>query len=224
MPNTDRDPRAKPPVRRHVAAVALLALSACAGGSKAAPAAPAPAPLASLAGQRVLLLPASHLDLSRDSAAAGAATLERAPTLAALDSAIERALMARARSVTWVTVEQIARTSRRNPTMAPNPYALSTEGLRRATVRAQTPLLEPLASQVRTLTALNDARLVLYPLDLRMERSGGTGRASLRVALVDARLSQVIWIGDVKGEGSGPSIAPLLERLAGELADLFAAE
>lgn len=211
-------------MRRRMTAIALLGLSACGGGSKAEPPAPAPAPLASLAGQRVLLLPASHLDLTRDSAVAGTAMLERAPTLAALDSAIERALIARARSVTWVTVNEIARTSRRNPTMAPNPYALSTEGLRRPSVRAQAPLLEPLASQVRTLTALNDARLVLYPLDLRMERSGGTGRASLRVALVDARLSQVIWIGDVKGESSGTTIAPLLERLASELADLFAAD
>ena len=204
--------------------LALLAIAACGGGSQPETVAPAPAPLASLAGQRVLLLPASHLDLARDSAGAGTAALDRAGTLAALDSAIERGLTARARSVTWVTVDQIARTSRRNPTMAPNPYALSTEGLRRPTVRAQTPLLEPLASQIRTLTALNDARLELYPLELRMERARGMGRASLRVALVDARLSQVVWIGDVQGQSAESSIGPLFDSVAGRLADLFAAE
>ena len=110
MPTKKRVSLVTLPARRHLAAFALL-LAACGGGAQPENPAPAPAPLASLAGQRVLLLPASHLDLSLDSASAAAAALGQAPTLAALDSAIERALTTRARSVTWVTVEQIARRS-----------------------------------------------------------------------------------------------------------------
>lgn len=223
MPPTRRTPRATVPHRTLLAGL-VLAVAACGGSPGNTAPSPSPVPLASLAGQRVLLLPAPALDLTRDSAPAGTPAPDRAATLAALDSAIERALAARARSVTWVTVGQVARTSRRNATMAPDPYALSSESLRRPSVRVESSLVEPLASQIRSLTALNDARLVLYPLDLRLERSGGTGRASLRVALVDARLSQVMWIGDVRGESADASIAPLLASVASGLADLFAAE
>lgn len=219
MTDTHRAPRAAK--LRHLTALLALGLAACGGGSSETAPTPSPVPLAALAGQRVLLLPAAGLDLTADSVAPAPA---RAATLAALDSAIELALAARARTVAWVTVAEVARTSRRNPTMSPNPYALSAESLRRPTVRIKSSLAEPLASQIRSLTALNDARLVLYPLDLRVERASGTGRATLRVALVDARLSQVVWIGDVRGESADASLGPLLASVASRLADLFAAE
>jgi hypothetical protein len=180
-------------------------------------------PLASLAGQRVILLPAPSVDLSRDSAPPGTPVIDRTATLAALDSAIERELAARARTVTWITVGQVARTSRRNATMAPDPYALSSESLRRP-LRMDGSLVEPLASQLRSLSALNDARLLLYPVDLRLERSAGMGRATVRVALLDSRLSRVLWTGDVRGESADASMAPLLASVASRLADLFAAQ
>ena len=222
MPSTRRAPRAIPSPRCLLAAL-VLTVAACGGGPPKAEPAPAPLPLASLAGQRVILLPAPSADLSRDSAPAGSASIDRTATLAALDSAIERALTARARAVTWITVGQVARTSRRNASMAPDPYALSSESLRRPG-RMEGSLIEPLASQLRSLTALNDARLVLYPVDLRIERTAGTGRASLRVALIDTRLSRVLWVGDVRGESVDGSMGPLLASVASGLADLFAAE
>jgi len=201
----------------------VLAMAACGGGSARTEPAPAPVPLASLAGQRVILLPAPSVDLSRDSAPPGTPVIDRTSTLAALDSAIERELAARARTVTWVTVGQVARTSRRNASMAPDPYALSSESLRRP-LRMEGSLVEPLASQLRSLSALNDARLILYPVDLRLERSAGMGRATVRVALLDSRLSRVMWIGDVRGESADASMAPLLASVASRLADLFAAQ
>ena len=222
MPSIRRAPRATLPSRRLLAAL-VLAIAGCGGGAPKAEPAPAPPPLASLAGQRVILLPAPSIDLSRDSAPAGTPAIDRAATLGALDSAIERALAGRARSVAWVTVGQVARTSRRNASMAPDPYALSSESLRRPG-RMEGSLVEPLASQLRSLTALNDARLVLYPVDLRLERTAGTGRASLRVALIDTRLSRVLWAGDVRGESADGSMGPLLASVASGLADLFAAE
>ena len=210
--------------RRRLLAALVMAVAACGGRAPDTTPDPAAVPFASLAGQRVILLPAASIDLSRDSAPPGSAVTDRVATLAALDSAIERALTSRGRTVSWVTVGEVARTSRRNVTMAPNPYALASESLRRPGVKTESSIAEPLASQVRSLTALNDSRLLLYPVDLRLERSGGTGRASLRVALLDARLSQVIWIGTVRGESTDSSMAPLLASLASRLADLFAAE
>src|SRR5688500_17919844 len=136
MPINRRAPRATSPHRRLLAALVLV-ITACGGSSTDTAPAPAAVPLASLAGQRVILLPAPALDLANDSAPAGTPPVDRAATLAALDSAIERALVSRARTVTWVTVDQVARTSRRNATMAPNPYALSSESLRRPSVRIQ---------------------------------------------------------------------------------------
>ena len=44
-------------------------------------------------------------------------------------------------------------------------------------------------------------RLVLAPVELRFERlTSGAARPVLRLALLDARLSQVRWFGDVRGD------------------------
>ena len=53
-----------------------------------------------------------------------------------------------------------------------------------------------------TLVALHqDVRLVLAPVELRIEKAGPTtGRGVLRVALIDARLSNVYWSGEIPSD------------------------
>jgi hypothetical protein len=100
------------------------------------------------------------------------------------------------------------------------------------------PLAEPLATQLRTIVALGDARYVLVPVEVRLERapapsssagvtapgpaSAGPGRAVLRLALVDARASQVRWSGDVASDTASALTTALAAGLAGRVADLVA--
>jgi hypothetical protein len=116
--------------------------------------------------------------------------------------------------------------SRRNPAFGADPYALSAEGLRAGVRRSNANLGEPLASQVRSLIALTDARFAIVPVEVRFvpaPADSGT-RAILRVALLDGRLSQITWAGDV---ATDPAVSPpergaLLAGLASRFADLIA--
>ena len=68
------------------------------------------------------------------------------------------------------------------------------------------------------------ARAVLLPIELRFDKdSTGQGVAVVRLALIDGRLGEVQWIGDVRGDPS-PTFSPaLLTSLAAHLSDMIAA-
>jgi len=87
----------------------------------------------------------------------------------------------------------------------------------------ETRLPEPLASQVRTLVALHDdTRLVLVPVELKLEpvpgQTGAGGRGVLRVVLLDARLSNVRWIGDITSDAAPVFGAAITASVAAKLA------
>ena len=199
--------------------------------STAAPAAEAPpaaAPLAVLAGQRVVLVPSQRL---REAGTLGWTAQVASPReyLTGLDDEIAAALLERGVGSNWVMPKDVVRSARRNPTYATDPYALAVNSLepgRKAPAR-DAPLSEPLASELRAIVALGDARYVIVPVELRFERLGGAadsaaGRAVLRVALVDARMAQVRWAGDVPGDSSSRFSPALAASVASRLADLIA--
>jgi hypothetical protein len=67
---------------------------------------------------------------------------------------------------------------------------------------------------------------VLLPIELRFEpdTTAGLGVAVLRLALVDGRLGEIRWIGNVRSDPSPTfSRATLLASIAVHLADLIAA-
>ena len=195
---------------------------------------PTPPPLAALAAQRIVVVPTQRL---REAGALGWLAQAGVPRdyLAGFDAAIAAALAERGAGGSWVMPQDVLRSARRNPTYATDPYALAVSSLepsRRPPPR-DAPLAEPLASQLRAIVALGDARYVLLPVELRFERvtppagaavEGGTegGRAVLRVALVDARLAQVRWAGDVASEGAAAFSPALATSVAARLADLIA--
>jgi hypothetical protein len=99
-------------------------------------------------------------------------------------------------------------------------------------------LYDPLHTELRSLAALFDTRYMILPLSLEVRqdlggeeafeaaRAAGGGltyRASLLVALLDIRVSAVIWHGEVKGApgtlGSGALLATLAQRFATALAE-----
>lgn len=221
---------------RLLAALALPALlAACASRpagtvTAGAPASGAPAaapeiarPLGGLVGERVAVAPVQRLRVLDSTLAGGASAADVAGYLRGLDSAI--AVAAAERSSAWVYAPAVSRTAGRNPTYSPDVHRLAVSPLlpgRRLGPDNAVP--DPLASQLRTLVALNDARHVVVPAELRLEPAPGAARARLvlRIALVDARASQLRWGGEIAAD-LAPAPAPALSpRAAATLATRFA--
>jgi len=208
-----------------MAATIVLAEGACrASAPSTGSAAPVESrPLARLATQAVALVPTQYVR-SGDSTGWSARIGPVPAFLRSLDSAIAGELAARGTARTWVTAEALGRTARRNPAFTSDPYALSAESLRHGVRRTNARLGEPLASQMRSLVALTDARYALVPVELRFEPSAGaTTRAVLRLVLVDARLAELQWVGDVSVEDASPTVPDLLAAFADRVADLLVA-
>ncbi len=145
--------------------------------------------------------------------------------LASLDSAIVAELTARGTARLWVMPEALTRSAKRNPAFNSDPHALSAETLRAGVRRSNPRLGEPLASQMRSLVALTDARFGLIPVELRFEpQSGGATRAILRMVLVDARLAEIAWTADVTADVASPITGgAVVAGLAKRVADLLVA-
>ena len=213
-----------PTMRFLVIGALAVVTTACRGSSQ-----PAAAPqvaehaLAGLAAQHIIVLPtyAARVmpDLAWNAAVARPGQLQRT-----LDADILAALEERGLQKTWILPPQLVQSYRRNSTYAADPYTLAEEPLRSPSLAVNARLPEPLASQIRTLVALHDeARLVLAPVELRLESAGeGTGRGVLRLVLLDARASNVVWIGQVSSDAAavfGPAItASVAARLASAVA------
>ena len=225
----DRRPRFANRGGRVTAGITLLALvaSACAQRQTREPAAAAQTqivrPLAPLATQPVALLPAQYLRAG-DSASVGGGLGPTRQVLATLDSAIAAELAARGTARQWIMAEALARSARRNPAFTSDPHALSAESLRHGVRRTNPRLGEPLASQMRSMVALTEARFGLIPAEVRFEPlpAGGT-RAILRLVLVDARLAEIPWTGDVSTDVAVPTSVAIAEGLARRVADLLVA-
>ena len=202
----------------------LPLLLAC-GGQQATQTQTAPAPvsrpLAWLAGQRVVLAPVYRV---REGDAMGwAAQIPRSrELLRALDSAIVGELAQRGLEKQWVYPQDLARSMRASPTYAIDPYALAVEPLRSPNVAQGGKIGDPLVTQLRTIVALHDSRMVLLPVELRFDRDkSGQGIAVLRAVLVDGRIGDVRWVGEASSEPSPTFSRAVLSNLASHFADLI---
>ncbi|MDQ3996469.1 MAG: hypothetical protein M3303_05575 [Gemmatimonadota bacterium] len=221
----------------HPATLASLALSLCASGAATAcgskeppqasprPAAAPARPLAGMAAQRIVVVPA--LAVREGDPAGWAARIPRLREfLRVLDEEIAAALSERGLGQAWVFPDQLWRGHSRNPSLGVDPYRLATQPLRGVRLAVGERVPQPLASQLRSLVAVHDARFVLVPVEVffDIDRAAGTGRTALRLALVDARLAEIRWSSEVKAErpGIGPERAQLTD-VATRLADLVAA-
>jgi hypothetical protein len=203
----------------------LLPLLAACGGQGNAGAAETPAPvvshpLAALAGQRVIVAPTYRM---RETDPMGwTAQIPRSREyLRSLDEAIESELDQRGLKSLWVFPPALVRSMRGSPTYAVDPHALAADPLRSPQVAAGAKIGDPLVTQLRTMIALHDARFVLLPVDLRFERdAAGQGLAVLRVDLIDGRLGEVRWVGEVRSDPAASLSPALLASLAEHFADL----
>ena len=205
--------------------ILLLALvTAACGGSKPDPATPTPDfhPLINIAGQNIVVMPVQAL---RMPAEVGWPPLPPSkPTLAHLDSVFADTLRERVGNRGWVYADDVIKSAANNPQYASDPRAFAVNQLRAPTLKIDDRLPEPFATQVRTMIALHEARLVLVPTDLTIERTPtGLGRPVVRLVLVDPRSSVVRWIGRVTGDDSPAFTTQIPAILATRLADLFSA-
>jgi hypothetical protein len=204
-----------------------LVLAGCrsrTGAEEPAPLVAPVRPLSALAAQQLVVAPLNGL---REVDALGwTRQIPRSRDyMRAFDDALQAELGARGLGTRWVYPEALARAGRSNPSYAVDPYTIAAAPLRGTGAEVGVRLGDPLASQVRTMVALQEsARAVLIPVELWFERtSTGQGVAVLRLALVDARLSEIRWIGDVRSDPSPTFSRELLTSLAAHTADLFAA-
>jgi len=206
-----------------------ILLTACSHGQKAEEAA-GPVeqplrPLAQLASQRVIVTPTYYL-ATGDQLGWSAQITKGRDYLKSFDDEIATVLAERGLKTQWLLPADLVRATKANPTYAVDPYTLGANILRSKDVVSGTRLADPLATQVRTMIALQEgARAILVPVEIHFEKSpeAGQGIAVLKVALLDGRLGDVRWIGTVRSDPTPAPSRALLTNLAAHFADLFTA-
>ncbi len=174
-----------------------------------------------MAGQQVLVLPVQYLS-SRDSLGWNQQIPDRAAFLATLDDQIEAALSARGLGQAWTFGRAVERASKMNSILMTDARSLSAEWLR-GRVLPEAAVRDPLASQVRGLVGLKGSRYAILPVELRLESHGGTGVAILRLVMIDSRLAQIRWIGEVVSDPMTTFSPALTASVAARFADLVLA-
>lgn len=146
-------------------------------------------------GRQMLVLPAQFLSVTNagggwDIVPAGASLLP------ILDEEITDAFRKRGVKSNWTFGREIAEASLRNGGITGNPRELAAQGIRRVKP-GDTPLPEPLASEIRGIVALTNARYVVLPLEVNVDTRGGERKGSVRLLLIDSRTARVTWSEDV---------------------------
>jgi hypothetical protein len=200
--------------------VALCA--ACASKPPDTGASPVPMrPLERMAGQQIVVFPVQYLS-SFDSLGWQRQIPDRAAYLANLDDEIEAVFARRGLDKAWTFGSELTRASKLNSILMTDARSLSVEWLR-GRVLPETSVRDPLATQVRNLVGLKGSRYALLPVELRFETRGGTGVAILRVVMIDARLAQIRWVGEVASDPMRTFSPALATSVATHFADLVVA-
>jgi hypothetical protein len=208
--------------------LALIALSTalCASpivalsGQQVTP--PVPRPLERLAAEQMLVLPVQYVVFA-DSLGWSQGAPPSRQYLNTVDDEIAFALTQRGLKGHWTMAPDLVRAVARNQGYAPDPRSLAAQEIRAGTKADEWQMHEPLASQLRALIALTDARYILFPVEMRFTGSNGVGHASLHLVILDARRSQVQWSGDLAGAPETKFSPAIAADIASRLADLIAA-
>ena len=142
--------------------------------------------------------------------------------LASLDDEIAFAVRERAIRGQWALPPDLARSARRNPTYAVDPYTVAVDHLRPVERDADKLITEPLAGQLRAFAGLFNARYAFIPVEVRLAPdAAGGGRATIHLVVVDTRSAKLTWKGDITGDVARTFSPAIAAGLAGRVADLF---
>ena len=178
-------------------------------------------PLERLAAEQMLVLPVQYLTFA-DSLGWSQQAPPSRTYLNTVDDEIAFALTQRGLKRHWTMAPDLIKSVARNQGYAPDPRSLAAEEVRKAQKSSEWQLREPLASELRSLIALTDARYVLFPVEMRFVGSKGVGHAMLHLVIIDARRSQVQWSGDLAGMEATKFSPAIAADIASRLADLIA--
>jgi len=177
--------------------------------------------LAAFATRRLIILPTHYLRMNDSLNWAGQIS-DREAYLSSLDAEMEFAFSDRGVKKVWVFPAALEAMAKRNQPYAPDPHGMAAQWLRYpGPKRLPEQLPDPLASQLRTLAALQeDGQLILLPIELRFEPvPGGKECAVLRFAIFDAVRAKIIYMADVASDPESSFGPALAASLAGHLAD-----
>jgi hypothetical protein len=186
-----------------------------------------------MAGRQLVVLPAQLLSIANP-AGNWDVHPEHAHLLPILDEELTDAFRKRGVKDNWTFPRELIAAATRNAGLAGNPLGLSVAGIRRWKA-GDTPLPEPLASDIRSLVSLTSARYAIMPLETRIDASGGQRRGILHVLLIDSRTARVVWTGDAEGQSVrdpqvvSETLSPygfrmLARDLSGAFADMVVAQ
>ncbi len=179
------------------ALVAAAFLYGCASAPKQAKedgAAPV-SPLSGMIGRHMVVFPGQYLALAGPGGTWDI-TQEGRTLLPILDEEIADAMRKRGANNNWTFGPDITARADRNAGLAGDPRQLSVQAVRRNPA-GDTPLPEPLASQIRTLVSLTNARYALLPIETHLDNRNGERKGSLRVLMIDSRTARIVWAGDI---------------------------
>jgi hypothetical protein len=197
-------------------------LSGCASKPETKPSPVVLRPLERMAAQQIVVLPVQYLSAT-DTLGWQQQVSNRAAFLAALDDQIEAAFTARGLGRAWTFGREVERSSKLNSILITDARSLSAEWLR-GRVLPETAVRDPLASQVRGLVGLKGSRYAILPVELRFENYGnGMGVAILRLVMMDSRLAQIRWVGEVASDPARTLSPAVTASVASHFADLVVA-
>lgn len=179
----------------------------------------ASAPLAQYSSVKVAVVPVQFYK----AAAGGFAGQPSAAMRAAFDSLLSEQLEEHGLKGMWATPADVQRTARRNAMYTADPRNLGAYPVRNGVNAKKPVIVDPLASNLRRVVALHDARYLLMPVELRAEGGKDSGYIAVRLLLVDARLNSVLWQVDLPSERAATYSPALLQQLATRVADLVVA-
>ncbi|HUS28909.1 MAG TPA: hypothetical protein VMZ53_10370 [Kofleriaceae bacterium] len=142
--------------------------------------------------------------------------------LSGLDDEIVFAVRERSLRGKWAFAPDLARSAKRNPTYAVDPYTIALDPIKPVERDAEKIVGEPLAGQLRAFAGLFNARYALVPVELRLapDASGGA-RATIHAVVIDTRSAKLTWKGDVSGDVVHSFSPAVAAGIAGRVADLF---
>lgn len=217
-----------PRAARALAGLALL--YGCSSANQAvtqSPSAGIGSPLTGLMSRQLVLLPAQYIGLPNvgDS-------WDLSPNYRGLLPILDEELIdqARKRGVrnNWVSAKDLIESAMRTGGIVTDPRELNVQQIRRIKA-GDTPLGEPLGTDIRNLAALTNARYALLPLEVHVDNRNGMRTGTVRMLLIDTRTARVVWADDVRAPinreptAAQDALSPYgFRQLSRELASAFA--
>jgi hypothetical protein len=178
------------------------------------------APLAGFASQRIIVLP---VQLLRGDSLSWIQPSGWTAFRKELDDSVASAISERGIGKGWAYPADVLRQAKRNVGYVGDPYSIGAQPLRGQNYRPADHIPPLMASNLRAMIALGDARYALLPVEIVFQRDGARQRAVLRLALVDGRTGQFAWVGEVASEPGAEYSASILSVIAARVADLVIA-